>query len=224
MKSHRYLQSTNDVFFSFYYLICILQFGHTNDLSVYSVRAREYHVKSFGTVTELCFTIPSHRKTFDSVTKIQRNHGTRPRSPSNGILAENDNDDFRIVGAFFFFFNRFVFSYVGAKGRISGAIRVVRIIRGAASGAKTKPVPSRTRVKSERVGETVSSFSELAIFTTRSTLLFGRWRWTDRAIQQLIFVSLKIYAMLDLSVARDVPAMKKQSGTSFDAIIVQREK
>lgn len=90
-------------FFSFYYLICILQFGHTNDLKVYSVRAREYRVKSLDTVTELCFTIPSHRKTFDSVTKIQRNHGTRPRSPSNGILAENDNDDFRIVGAFFFF-------------------------------------------------------------------------------------------------------------------------
>lgn len=51
---------------------------------------------------------------------------------------------------------------------------MVRIIRGAASGAKTKLVPSRTGVKSERVGETVSSFSELAIFTTRSTLLFGR--------------------------------------------------
>lgn len=92
----------------FFFLLFNLHFtispaGHTNDVNVYCVRAREYHVKSLGIVTELRFTIPSQRKTFDSVTKIQRNHGTRSRSPSNGILAENDNDDFRIVGVFFFF-------------------------------------------------------------------------------------------------------------------------
>lgn len=166
MKSHRYLQSTSDVFFSFHYLICILQLVQLDILTTLTFIAFERVELFHNSVSsqDLRFRYEDSEKSRSSDLVLLRTV-YQPKM----IMTTSGQCRF-----FLFLFNRIVFSYVGAKGRISGAIRVVWIIRGAASGAKTKPMPSRTRVKSERVGETVSSFSELAIFTTRSTLLFGR--------------------------------------------------